>query len=251
MSLEITRNGFSPAIYGLMISLNGVMIVLCELPLTTITKRFPARRVMALFVATIATAVGVHNFLHLPPVLGMLTGLGYLQLLAYYLQQSSRRGRARGDLTFDVFHRIASVEWDTLLFFYGVMMCIGALGLLGYLALMSHALYGILGATIANVLIGIGSAILDNIPLMYAVLTMQPDMSLGQWLLITLTAGVGGSLLSLGSAAGVALMGQARGVYTFSAHLRWAPAVAVGYAASIFAHIALNGDTFRTPIVAP
>jgi Na+/H+ antiporter NhaD/arsenite permease-like protein len=210
-----------------------------------------ARQVMALFVATIATAVGVHNFLHLPPVLGMLTGLGYLQLLAYYLQQSSRRGRARGDLTFDVFHRIASVEWDTLLFFYGVMMCIGALGLLGYLALMSHALYGILGATTANVLIGIGSAILDNIPLMYAVLTMQPDMSLGQWLLITLTAGVGGSLLSLGSAAGVALMGQARGVYTFSAHLRWTPAVAVGYAASIFAHIALNGDTFRAPILAP
>ncbi len=210
-----------------------------------------ARRVMLLFVATIATAVAVHNFLHLPPVLGMLTGLGYLQLLAYYLQQSSRRGRARGDLTFDVFHRIASVEWDTLLFFYGVMMCIGALDLLGYLALMSHGFYGILGATTANVLIGMGSAILDNIPLMYAVLTINPDMSLGQWLLITLTAGVGGSLLSLGSAAGVALMGQARGVYTFSAHLRWTPAVAVGYAASILAHIAVNGDTFRLPALAP
>src|SRR5205807_2127027 len=132
-----------------------------------------ARRIIVLFAATIATAVAAHNFLGLPPVLGMLTGLGYLQLLAYYLQQSSRRGRRRGDLTFDVFHRIAAVEWDTLLFFYGVMMCIGALGLLGYLALMSHALYGILGATTANVLIGIGSAILDNIPLMYAVLTMQ------------------------------------------------------------------------------
>src|SRR5206468_11435048 len=118
------------------------------------------------------------------------------------------------------------------------------LGLLGYLALMSHALYGILGATIANVLIGIGSAILDNIPLMYAVLTMQPDMSLGQWLLITLAAGVGGSLLSLGSAAGVALMGQARGVYTFGSHLRWTPAIAAGYAAAIAAHMVLNRATF-------
>ena len=110
--------------------------------------------------------------------------------------------------------------------------------------MISHALYGGLGATAANVLIGIGSAVLDNIPLMYAVLTMQPDMPLGQWLLITLTAGVGGSLLSIGSAAGVALMGQARGVYTFAAHLRWTPAVAVGYAASIAVHMALNRATF-------
>jgi Na+/H+ antiporter NhaD/arsenite permease-like protein len=123
---------------------------------------------------------------------------------------------------------MASVEWDTLLFFYGVMLSVGALALLGYLSVVSQAMYGELGATAANVLIGVGSAVLDNIPLMYAVLTMQPDMPLGQWLLITLTAGVGGSMLSIGSAAGVALMGQARGVYTFGAHLRWAPAIALG-----------------------
>jgi Na+/H+ antiporter NhaD/arsenite permease-like protein len=156
------------------------------------------------------------------------------------------RGRrhAEPDYTFNVFQRIAGVEWDTLLFFYGVMMCVGALGLLGYLTLTSHLLYGGLGPTIANVLVGIVSAVLDNIPLMYVVLTMQPDMSLGQWLLITLTAGVGGSLLSIGSAAGVALMGQARGVYTFASHLRWTWAIAAGYAASIVAHIMLNHAVF-------
>src|SRR5205085_2190610 len=156
-------------------------------------------------------------------------------------------GRRRGqesDYTFHFFHRVADIEWDTLLFFYGVMMCVGALGLLGYLTLSSHLLYGGLGATAANVLVGIASAVLDNIPLMYAVLTMEPDMPLGQWLLITLTAGVGGSLLSIGSAAGVALMGQARSTYTFGAHLRWAPAISVGYAASIAAHLALNRATF-------
>jgi len=123
-------------------------------------------------------------------------------------------------------------------------MCVGALGLLGYLKLTSQLLYGGLGPTAANVLVGIASAVLDNIPLMYAVLTMQPDMPLGQWLLITLTAGVGGSLLSIGSAAGVALMGQARGTYTFMAHLRWTPAVAAGYAAAILVHQALNWRTF-------
>src|SRR4029079_15522008 len=127
-----------------------------------------------------------------------------------------------------------------LLFFFGVMMCIGALGLLGYLSLMSQLLYGQWGATGANILIGVLSAVLDNIPLMFAVLTMQPDMSLGQWLLITLTTGVGGSLLSIGSPAGVALMGQARGIYTFSAHLKWSWAIALGYAASIAVHLVMN-----------
>ena len=74
---------------------------------------------------------------------------------------------------------------------------------------------GDLGASTANILVGILSAIVDNIPVMFAVLTMLPEMDLGQWLLVTLTAGVGGSMLSIGSAAGVALMGQTKGIYTF------------------------------------
>jgi Na+/H+ antiporter NhaD/arsenite permease-like protein len=84
----------------------------------------------------------------------------------------------------------------------------------------------------------------DNIPVMFAVLTMQPDMSTGQWLLVTLTAGVGGSLLSIGSAAGVALMGQARGSYTFFSHLKWSPVIALGYAASIYGHLWVNAAYF-------
>jgi Na+/H+ antiporter NhaD/arsenite permease-like protein len=209
-----------------------------------VRMKIGAIRVAVLFGATIVTAVLAHTLLHLPPVLGMMTGLGYLQLFDYHLQVRGRRRGREGDYTFDVFRRMASVEWDTLLFFYGVMLCVGALALLGYLSVLSRAMYVELGPTAANVLIGIGSAVLDNIPLMYAVLTMQPDMSHGQWLLITLTAGVGGSLLSIGSAAGVALMGQARGVYTFSSHLRWAWAVALGYAASILAHLAINRAAF-------
>ena len=209
-----------------------------------VTLKIGARRIALLFALTIGTAIAVHSVLHLPAVIGMMTGLGYLQLLDYFLQLRGRRRGRESDYTFDVFQRLAGVEWDTLLFFYGVMMCVGALGLLGYLTVTSHALYGELGATAANTLIGMASAVLDNIPLIYAVLTMQPDMPLGQWLLITLTAGVGGSLLSIGSAAGVALMGQARGVYTFMAHLRWTPAVAAGYAASILVHMIVNARMF-------
>ena len=86
-----------------------------------------------------------------------------------------------------------------------------------------------MGPVWAGALVGIISAVVDNIPVMFAVLTMHPDMSLGGWLLVTLTAGVGGSLLSIGSAAGVALMGQARGMYTFNSHLKWSGAIMLGY----------------------
>ncbi len=69
---------------------------------------------------------------------------------------------------------------------------------------------------------------------------MHPDMSITQWQLITLTTGVGGSLLSVGSAAGVALMGQGKGLYTFMGHLKWMPIVLLGYIASVYAHLMLN-----------
>jgi Na+/H+ antiporter NhaD/arsenite permease-like protein len=136
------------------------------------------------------------------------------------------------------------IEWDTLMFFYGVILCVGGLGALGHLSLLSESSYTALGPTTTNVLVGLASAVIDNIPIMFAVLSVDPQMSHGQWLLVTLTAGVGGSLLSIGSAAGVALMGQARGIYTFAAHLKWTWAIALGYAASIATHFAINSAQF-------
>jgi NhaD family Na+/H+ antiporter len=213
--------------------------------------------IIALFLLTIALAVTLHNFLHLPPVLGMMTGLGILKFYGYYLrrcetkmatndneingpEKSSMEVSTEASGKFDIFGIVARAEWDTLMFFYGVVLCVGGLGTLGYLALASESMYVGLGATWANILVGILSAIVDNIPVMFAVLTMNPEMDLTQWLLVTLTAGVGGSLLSIGSAAGVALMGQARGVYTFFSHLKWSWAIGLGYAASIWVHLLLN-----------
>jgi len=210
--------------------------------------------IIALFLTTIVTAVSFHNFLHLPPVIGMLTGLAYLQFFGYYLKKTAYKERVQsetvssGDIgspvAFDIFHPIARAEWDTLFFFYGVVACVGGLGFLGYLGLASELMYTQWGATNANIAIGGLSAIVDNIPVMFAVLTMNPDMSTGQWLLVTLTAGVGGSMLSIGSAAGVALMGQARGQYTFFGHLKWMPVIALGYAASIATHFWINAAMF-------
>lgn len=195
-----------------------------------------------LFLCTIVTAVSFHNFMHLPPVMGMMTGLGYLMVASYFIK---KRDTVDG---FDIFRKIANSEWDTLLFFFGVIMSVGGLGFMGYLALSSEAMYIGLGATWANVLVGILSAIVDNIPVMFAVITMHPDMSLGQWLLVTLTTGVGGSLLSIGSAAGVALMGQSKGLYTFVSHLKWAPVIALGYAASILVHLWINAELFNVAV---
>jgi len=222
--------------------------------------------VVVLFLLTITMAVTGHNLLKLPPVAGMMTGLGFLKLFGYYLQRRDERHAylAKTMLmssalsidskpkeesmpvhpTYDIYRNLQRAEWDSLMFFYGIIMCVGGLGAFGYLAIGSELLYGGLGPTTANILVGIASAIVDNIPVMFAVLEMYPDMNHGQWLLVTLTAGVGGSLLSIGSAAGVAVMGQARGIYTFFAHLKWTWAIALGYAASIATHMWLNAAAF-------
>ncbi|MDP3335052.1 MAG: sodium:proton antiporter NhaD [Methylococcaceae bacterium] len=146
--------------------------------------------------------------------------------------------------TFDVFDKVANLEWDTLLFFYGVMVAVGGLSFIGYLEITSLQLYGNMDPTIANILVGIASAFVDNGTIMLAVLTMSPDISQGQWLLVTLTSGVGGSMLAVGSAAGVGLMGQAKGIYTFTSHLKWTPVIALGYFASIAVHFLINGRYF-------
>jgi Na+/H+ antiporter NhaD/arsenite permease-like protein len=231
--------------------------------------------IIFLFVLTIITSACFENFLNLPPVAGMMLGLTYLKFFSYYLQktrdshpelipvdltdvkidyfapmkymnnpQAEKNKQVAQELPFDIFQKIANLEWDTLLFFYGVMVGVGGLSFIGYLVLASHHLYGGIDPTTANILVGIASAFIDNGTIMLSVLTMAPDISQGQWLLVTLTAGVGGSMLAIGSAAGVGLMGQAKGVYSFVSHLKWTPAIALGYFGSIVAHFLINGRYF-------
>ncbi len=201
-----------------------------------------------LFALTIVITVVGKQFLHMPPVFGMLFGLGLLQIWGYFIKRHEMRKSALSDSqesgNYNVFEIIARAEWDTLLFFYGVLLCVGGLATMGYLELASTQLYGVLGFTTANMIMGLMSAIVDNIPIMFAVLQMSPPMDHGQWLLITLTAGVGGSLLSVGSAAGVALMGVSKGKYTFMGHLKWSWAIALGYIASIYTHLWINAAHF-------
>ncbi len=212
-----------------------------------------ARRIIILGICTIASAVSFHQFLNLPPFMGMMMGLGFLMFMGYYLKKKATRN-GEDESKFDIFRKVQNVEFDTLLFFFGVISAVGALQYIGYLALVSTSLYGGLGNTYANISVGVISAIVDNIPVMFAVLQMNVDMDLSQWLLITLTCGVGGSLLSVGSAAGVAVMGVRRDVYTFIQHLKWTPVVAVGYVASIFVWYLLSPymqGTVQAVVTAP
>jgi len=205
----------------------------------TIVMKRGAKVIIFLGLFTIFSAVNFHNILHLPPMLGMMFGLGLLGLYSFYLKITYNEQLE--DVKFDFLRKVSKAEWDTLFFFFGVILSVGGLGFIGYLSLISEYLYVDLGATYANFIVGILSAIVDNIPVMFAVITMNPSMSTEQWLLVTLTTGVGGSLLSIGSAAGVALMGQARGYYTFFGHMKWTPVIFLGYIASIYVHMLLSG----------
>ena len=209
-----------------------------------ISVKYGGYTIIGLFLGTITFTVVQHQFLHLPPVFGMMTGLGVLSIYGYILKKKEQKNKSNSS-NFNIFNKISKAEWDTLFFFYGVLMCVGGLSAFGYMSLTASYMYGDLGPSTANVLVGVLSAIVDNIPVMFAVLTMLPEMDLGQWLLVTLTAGVGGSMLSIGSAAGVALMGQTKGIYTFFFHLKWTPVIILGYVASIVVHFMWNSKLFN------
>jgi Na+/H+ antiporter NhaD/arsenite permease-like protein len=197
------------------------------------------RTIIALAAITIFLSAWGNVALGLPPVMGMLLGLGLLQALVFYLQRQAKH-RGDADLGLDSFAQMQRVDWDTLLFFLGVMFSLSGLAQFGWLAEANTALYGNFNATTANITIGPLSALMDNVPLVYAILEMHPSLNQDQWLLLALASGVGGSMLSIGSSAGIALMGMAGKNYTFMKHLVWLPAIALGYVAAIAAHLALS-----------
>ncbi len=187
------------------------------------TMKDGGKTVIWLGTFTIFIAVLGHQFFHFPAMWGMMFGLSLLKLHSFKLQ---RNGKAEG---YDVFVNMKKVENDTLLFFFGILSAVGALHFLGYLDYV-HSLYATIGATAANIGVGFISAIIDNVPVMSAILKASPEMGIDQWMLVTLTAGIGGSLISFGSAAGVGVMGRLRGIYTFNTHMRFGWTVLAGYA---------------------
>ena len=192
-----------------------------DMNLTGEVKFKPGAKAVIWFgVGTIVIAVIGHQFFHFPAMWGMMFGLSVLKLYSYELKRQGEE--------FDIYVNMKKVENDTLLFFFGILSAVGALHFLGFLEYITK-LYDIIGATVGNIGVGFISAIIDNVPVMSAILKANPNMDLAQWMLVTMTAGIGGSLISFGSAAGVGVMGRMKGIYTFGSHMKLAWTVLAGY----------------------
>lgn len=200
-----------------------------------------SKQIIILFIITIIISITFQNYLNIPSSIGMLTGLGLLQI--YELLQKKKNKN-----NFKINEQISKIDWETLLFFYGIILCVGGISITGSLNEIITFIYNDINKnlsqeyrhTIANITIGLISAIIDNVPLTYAIISINPQMTESQWLLATLTTGIGGSLSSIGSAAGVAIMGKAKGMYTFKSHLKYSWAILLGYAIGILTHIKIN-----------
>lgn len=174
------------------------------------------------------------NLMGLHPFLGLFAGLGLLYVFIDYLAKNGDEEHEKGRLV----NLVQKVDLATLLFFIGILLAVGALSYVGALKEFSIALFGhdpsVFRLAAGNVVLGLVSSILDNVPLVAAVIKMFGDgVPQAVWVLLAITAGTGGSLLVIGSAAGVAAMGQVREL-TFGYYLKVAtiPAL-VGYVASI------------------
>jgi len=189
--------------------------------------------VIGLGAFTIFSAVMMHQLFHLPAMWGMMFGFSLLSIYTYIYKKTNKN-----EEPMHVFHYMSKIENNTLFFFFGILAAVGALHFVGFLN-YAVSLYDKFGATAVNIGVGFLSAIVDNVPVMSAVLKANPMMgadageNLSQWLLVTLTAGIGGSMISFGSAAGVGVMGKLKGIYTFGAHMKYAWTVVAGYIVSV------------------
>ena len=157
---------------------------------------------------------------HFPPFMGMMLSLGFLWLLTDILHRKDKVAEKRH---FSVYHALEKMDVPTLLFFLGILLAVGSLqaaGQLGEMALYLDRNIGTdtnNGVYIIGIIIGLLSAIVDNVPLVAAAIGMYPLEDSGFfmqdglfWQFLAYCAGTGGSALIIGSAAGVAIMGLER-----------------------------------------
>lgn len=174
-------------------------------------------------ILAVASAVVMNIVLHIDIGYAIGMGLGILALFAWYLKQ---RGTNVMLLT-----QLQKVEWNTLLFFIGIISGVAALNHVGWLTYISR-LFEVLSPTTVNVLLGVISGVLDNVPVEAAALMSAPQLSGSQWALNALMVGIGGSLTVIGSAAGVMVMSIDKS-YSFGTHLKYLPAILTNFSVSL------------------
>jgi Na+/H+ antiporter NhaD/arsenite permease-like protein len=181
--------------------------------------------IIFLGVVTITMAIVFHHILKLPVFWGMMMGLAIINLYSSYLHKVYNE-------QIHIYKRMSEVHDDTLLFFFGLLSAVGGLSHMGYIDFITD-FYNQFNPYTVNIIVGLLSAVIDNVPIMFAILNTDPALQQSQWLLLTLTVGIGGSLISFGSAAGIGVMGVLSGIYTFSSHLRYIWIIFIGYLVSV------------------
>ena len=188
-----------------------------------------------LFLATIIGTISGNALFGIPPVLTFLFGLSIMFLVSRFMSSDE-------DLD-PILEYIRVIEFETLLFFLGILLLVGMLKEIHALDSLV-AIYDVLPPVYANYLMGIFSAIIDNVPLTAALLKSGIDMSPAEWMGLTYAVGVGGSLLVIGSAAGIVAMSKIQGL-TFGTYMRYAlhllAAYTLGYGGVLLLGSFING----------
>ncbi|MQX52486.1 sodium:proton antiporter NhaD [Alcanivorax sediminis] len=180
-----------------------------------------------LFFATILGTIAANVAFGIPPVLCFLFGLSLMFMVVQFMNKDE-----------PILEYIRKIEFDTLLFFLGVLLLVGMLKELGMLAYFP-ALYEVMPPVAANFVVGMASALFDNVPLTAALLNSGIEMSLAEWLSLTYSVGVGGALLVIGSAAGVIAMSKIDAL-TFGSYLKYFGYLLVAYSIGFVAVLGLG-----------
>ena len=176
----------------------------------------------------------IMNFIGLPPYMGLMIGLGVAWM---FIEFAKTRSRKETHLTASIDGLLQKADISSLQFFIGILLAVSALHSLGVLEVLSHVLFGedpSFGRLVAgNSIMGVLSAIVDNVPLTALAIDIIAVTDPHIWVLTAIAVGTGGSALVIGSVAGVVAMGMVKEL-TFGKYIRYAtiPAL-VGYAAAI------------------
>lgn len=193
---------------------------------------------------------------HLPPFVGILLVLGVVWTTTEVFYRHLHRGHDREGLQKRVTNLLSRVDMSTILFFLGILMAVACLETVGVLTMLGKGLnvafdgnhYAVTG------IIGVLSSIVDNVPLVAGCMGMYPVAPTGDmavdgifWQLLAYCAGVGGSMLIIGSAAGVVVMGLEK--ITFGWYMKKISWIAlVGYLAGIFSYWLIRTFIFTSPL---
>ncbi len=177
--------------------------------------------IAVIFLATIVATIILNIVAGIPPVLTFLFGLSTMFLLGRFLYEEDTRE--------NLLDYVRRIEFDTLMFFLGILLLVGMLKEIGTLDSLV-GIYQLLPVTVANFAMGVFSAFVDNVPLTAALLKSGVEMSKAEWLSLTYSVGVGGSLLAIGSAAGIVAMSKVD-ILNFGSYARYIVYLSIAFLA--------------------